>query len=283
MSSKPEELVKAIYNLLLDRNPEPGGLKHWSGVLQNGLSKKDFLRAVLASSEFQEKMGSADFSRYQGVDLIIPVHNHQLRVPAADLSLVPHLLDHRSWEPHLTRYLTLNLSSTDVFMDVGANLGYYTVVCAPLVQRVVAFEPVSISHGYCRANIELNNLRNVDLFQCGLWHEEATAHIRFDSSSMMAASISLKETGETVRCASLDDLIRRRELILPRLDVVKMDVEGAELSALKGMQQTIAQFRPKIIMELNRPALGYFGKTTDDVWDFSRNISYRVEAFEQWQ
>jgi FkbM family methyltransferase len=286
MSSKPEELVKAIYNLLLDRNPEPAGLKHWSGVLQNGLSKKDFLRAVLSSSEFQEKMGSADFSKYQGVDLIIPVHNHQLRVPAADLSLVPHLLQHRSWEPHLTRYLTLNLSSADVFMDVGANLGYYTVICAPLVHRVVAFEPASISHSYCKANIDLNNLRNVDLLQYGLWHEEATANIRFDRSSMMAASISLNEVtsnAESIRCVSLDDLIRRRDLALSRLDVVKMDIEGAELSALRGMQETIAQFRPKIIMELNRPALEYFGKTTNNIWDFFCNISYKIQAFEQWQ
>src|SRR5262249_45139544 len=140
-SSTPEELVKATYNLLLDRNPEPGGLKHWSSLLQNGLSKQEFLRAVISSSEFQQKVGTADLGKYQDIDLIIPIHNHQLRLPASDLSLVRHLLDHRSWEPHLTRYLMLNLTSTDVFMDVGANLGYYTVICAPLVHRVVAFEP----------------------------------------------------------------------------------------------------------------------------------------------
>jgi FkbM family methyltransferase len=178
------------------------------------------------------------------------------------------------------------LKSSDVFMDVGANLGYYTVVCAPLVHRVVAFEPASISHGYCKANIELNNLRNVDLFQYGLWHEDATATMRFDRSSMMSASISLDElttTADSICCTSLDDMVRRGELALSRLDVVKMDIEGAELSALQGMRKTIAEFRPKIILELNRTTLSYFGKTSNAIWDFFCDMSYEIYAFEQWQ
>jgi len=286
MAPKSEELLKAVYQLLLDRDPEPGGLKHWSSILQNGLSKQEFLHAVLSSSEFQEKVGSPDFSTYEGVDLIIPIFNHQLRVPASDLSLVPHLLTHRSWEPHLTRYLMLTLKPDDVFMDVGANLGYYTVMCSPLVHRVVAFEPASISHGYCKANIDLNNLRNVDLFQYGLWHEEAVATMHFDRSSVMRASISLDElptTAGSICCTSLDGLIRRGDMVLPRLDVVKMDIEGAELSALQGMKKTIAEFRPRIIVELNRTTLGYFGKTTNEIWDFFCDMSYAIYAFEQWQ
>lgn len=226
------------------------------------------------------------FSEYQDVDLIIPIQGHQLRVPAADLSLVPQLLDHRSWEPHLTRYLTRNLNLTDVFIDVGANLGYYIIVCAPLVNRIVAFEPVSITYNYCKENIILNQLKNVDLYQYGLWHEEATLDIRLDISSMMSASIS-QDSGasyvEPIRCVSLDNMIKSGELQLPRLDVIKMDIEGAEASALKGMQQTIMQFRPKILMELNRPALERFGKTINDIWEFFDSISYKIAAFEHWQ
>jgi len=288
MFSNHDELVKAAYNVLLDRDPEPGGLKYWSSALQNGLRKEEFLRAFLHSLEFREKMGSIDeLGKYADVDLVIPIKGCRLQVPSADLSLVPYLLDYRCWEPHVSRYLTLNLRSADVFMDVGANLGYYTVLCAPLVKRVIAFEPVCISHQYCKTNIALNNLSNVDLYKCGLWHGETNTRIRIDRSSMMGAFISSNDgsatEGESIRCVSLDDLIRRGELQLSRLNVVKMDIEGAEASALKGMLQTIEQFRPKILMELNRPTLERFGKTIDDIWNFFSNVSYRIKAFEQWK
>src|SRR5882724_1985240 len=152
-----EAIVKRTYNVLLGRDPEPGGLKHWTSCLASGLSEKDLLRSVLSSAEFRSRLGSTDtFNKYRDVDLIFSAQGHEFRLPAADLSLVPHLLEHRSWEPHISRYLTQNLTSDDIFVDVGANLGFFTVLCAPLVSRVIAFEPVSLSHQYCRGNIALN-------------------------------------------------------------------------------------------------------------------------------
>ncbi len=282
-----EKFVRATYNVLLNRDPEPAGLKHWSNALQNGLRREEFLLAILSSMECQEKLEPlAGFSKYQDVDLIIPIQGHQLRVPAADLSLVPNLLDHRCWEPHLTRYLSLNLKPTDVFADVGANLGYFTIICAPLVKRIVAFEPVSVTHSYCKANIALNGLTNVDLYQYGLWNESTDAHIKIDPSSLMEASISQDGRTsclESIRCVSLDDIINSGELYLPGLDVVKMDIEGAEALALMGMERTIRQSRPKILMELNRPSLGRFGKTVDDIWEFFGDVSYKIRAFKHWE
>jgi FkbM family methyltransferase len=232
-------------------------------------------------------MGATEgFSKYQDVDLIIPIHGYQLRVPAAELSLVPDLLNERSWEPHITRYLRLNLKPTAIFMDVGANLGYFTILCAPLVKRVIAFEPVSATHSYCKANISLNNLMNVDLYRYGLWNEDINKYIRVDSSRLMTASIEEDVRTsyiEPIHCVSLDQMIRRGELNLPRLDMVKMDIEGAEVFALKGMRETIIQHHPKILMELNRPALERLGNTVNDVWEFFSKISYKLEAFKHWE
>jgi FkbM family methyltransferase len=287
MISEPEELVKAAYNVVFGRDPEPAGLRHWASAVQHGLRREDLLRALLSSLEFRQHMGVVEgFSKYEDVDLIIPLQGHQFRVPAAELSLVPHLLDDRIWEPHLTRYLRLTLKTTDLFMDVGANLGYFTVICAPLVRRVVAFEPVSTTHKYCEANIVLNGLTNVDLYKYGLWSDDTETHIRADPSSLMSASISRDNSvpaTESICCVSLDGMIQRGELHIPRIDVIKMDIEGAEAFALQGMKQAILRFRPMILMELNRPALGRFGKTLEDVWDFFRSISYMIEAFTHWQ
>jgi FkbM family methyltransferase len=282
-----EAIVKGIYNVLLGRDPEPGGLRHWTSCLASGLSEVDLLRSVVSSAEFRGRVGSTDtFNQFRDVDLMVSVQGHEFRLPATDLSLVPHLLEHRSWEPHITRFLRLNLTSDDVFVDVGANLGFFTVLCAPLVSRVIAFEPVSLSHRYCKANIELNRLTNVDLFQCGLWSEDTTVNIKADPSSLMAASISRDGSAvdvESIRCVSLDSMVARGEALVPSIAIIKMDIEGAELSALEGMKVSLEKFRPKIVMELNRPALARFDTTVADIWNFFSGRSYKLLAFRHWE
>jgi FkbM family methyltransferase len=218
--------------------------------------------------------------------LIFSAQGREFRLPAADLSLVPHLLEHRSWEPHITRYLTRNLTSDDIFVDVGANLGFFSVVCAPLVSRVIAFEPVSLSHRYCRANVALNGLTNVDLFQCGLWSEDTTVNITTDPSNMGGASIARDGSTfgvESIRCVSLDAMILRGEISVPGIAIMKMDIEGAEPFALEGMKASLEKFRPKIVMELNRPALTRFDTTVADIWNFFSSRSYKLLAFKHWE
>jgi FkbM family methyltransferase len=284
MIDRPDEVVAAAYNLLFDREPDPAGLKHWSSSLSSGLSRTEFLRAMLTSAEFRQRMiADEPITRYGDVDLIIPTAHGRLKVPASDTSLVPHLLAHRCWEPHIHHWLTRTLRPSDVFVDVGANVGYFTVLCAPRVARVVAFEPTPVTYGYCRANVALNGLTNVDLFDVGLWHEDATLPVSQDASSLMTAAVNVGGSagGETIRVVSLDALVRR-DLCLPRLDVIKMDIEGAELAALNGMQETLARLRPAIVMELNRPALAACGATHDQVWDFFARASYELRAFAAW-
>jgi FkbM family methyltransferase len=283
MIEHPDDVVAAAYNLLFDRDPEPAGLRHWSSALASGLPRQEFLRAMLTSAEFRRQMIAEDtLTKYRDVDLIIPIQKQQFRVPASDTSLVPHLLAHRCWEPHILGWLTRTLQRTDVFIDVGANIGYFTVLCAPLVERVLAFEPTSASYEYCKANVALNGLNNVELQRVGLWHEEAMLHVKHDDSSLMTAAVDLDGAApQTIRVTSLDGLLRHRA-DLSRLDVIKMDIEGAELAALTGMQETLARFRPSIVMELNRPALAACGATVDQIWAFLSRSLYEVRAFEAW-
>jgi len=283
---RADEIVHAAYNLLLSRDPEPAGLTHWTTALANGLPRAEFLRAVLASSEFRQRMIAVDdLPRLQDVDLIIPVCDCQFRVPASDISLVPHLLAHRCWEPHIMRFLQQTLRPDHVFMDVGCNIGYFTVLCAPLVDRVIAFEPVAKTHAYCAANVALNRLTNVDLRRCGLWHEDATLPIAADPSSVGSASIasSAETCCESIEVASLDRMMADGRLEIARLDVLKMDAEGAEMSALVGMAETIARFRPIVVMEVNRPMLARLGASVEEVWEFFTARSYRLHAFEHWK
>jgi FkbM family methyltransferase len=265
------QFVKSVYNILLDRDPEPAGLSHWSESLANGLSQKEFIRAVISSAEFRSKMSSLPEDNLDDVDLIVRIGSQQLRLPANDLSLVPHLLKHRSWEPHVTNYLMKVLKPTNTFIDIGANLGYFTVLCAPFVNQVIAFEPVNISHKYCLMNIELNGLKNVTLYKYGLWEKEIDAEISVDPSMLMASCIG---QGEEIKCIALDSLSLKPS-------VIKMDIEGSEFFALCGMEKTLEQSRPVLVMELNRPALEKYGKDSEDIWNFFKDINYKV-AVLRW-
>ena len=219
------------------------------------------------------------------VDLIIPVQDLRFIVPASDRWVVPHLLKYRCWEPHLTRFLRQRLQPADTFIDVGANFGYFTVLCAPLVERVIAFEPARRTHRYCESNIALNRLTNVELRRCGLWTESTTLQMMNDPCGVNATITSSNDAGprEAIEVVSLDALLAEGHLRVSRIDMIKMDVEGAELAALKGMTRTIARFRPTIVMEANRPMLATFGVTIDDVWEFFRSASYDLRVFEHWQ
>ena len=285
MNERASDVVTTAYNLLLDRDPEPAGLKHWSSALESGMPRAEFVRAILASAEFRAHMTKADaLTNYEGVDVIVPIGEYQFRLPAADLSVVPQLLAHRCWEPHVMAFLTRTLQPDSVFVDVGANLGYFTVLCARMAGRVVAFEPGPAIRAYCARNVELNELTNVELHPYALWHEDTTLRFKIDSSCLgsSAVVVSGDEALEEVRAATLDGLVRRGCVHLPRLDVLKMDIEGAEMSALRGMRDTLVRCRPGIIMEVNRPALASLDTSLDEVWAFLKGLEYDIRAFEHW-
>jgi FkbM family methyltransferase len=272
-TSEHLSFVSAAYNVLLDRDPEPAGLKHWSECLANGLSKPQFLRAVISSTECQTRLGSPIGDCLDGLDLVLPIGDCQFRVPAGDQSLVPYLVKDRQWEPAIVRYLTTRLGPSDIFADVGANLGYYTVLLSPLVKKIVAFEPVKMSYDYCKANVELNHRHNVVLHNLGLWHRETDLEMTVDRSSLMTSHVG---KGETVHCVTLDQLNLRPTAI-------KIDIEGAEALALAGMRRTLQSSHSMVIMELNRPALARYGADIGDVWDFFAGLKYAVSMFQREQ
>jgi FkbM family methyltransferase len=225
-----------------------------------------------------------DPAAYGDVDLVIPVGQLRYLVPAWDRSLAPHLLQFRSWEPHLTRFFENELRPRDTFIDVGANVGYFTVLAAARVQRVVAFEPAVRAHRYCTANIALNGLTNVELLPCGLWEKDASLPLSGERDGINSVVGDVDGwSHETIRVVALDSLVRSGELALSRLDFVKLDIEGAELEALAGMRETLARFRPTIVMEVNRPMLALFRRTATDVWEFFAGQSYHLRVFEHWQ
>ena len=174
-----------------------------------------------------------------------------------------------------------------VFIDVGANIGTFTLVAARRAVRgqVHAFEPSAHHFGRLAHNVELNDFKNVVLNRKGLYDQPGEAVLFLPSqagemNNSGAASLytsGLEETrqvSEAVSLIRLDDYVRERSL--ERVDIIKIDIEGAELKALEGARETIARFRPLVFMELDLENLKRAERSPEEVLQYWKLLNYEV-------
>ncbi len=143
------------------------------------------------------------------------------------------------------------------FFDIGANIGFVTLIAARLVGpggRVVAFEPVPANVAAIRENLALNGIDWVEVHETAVAREPGKASLIVSAVSAFSrlASVNVptgaRDTIE-VDVTSIDEFVARPGAPLP--DVVKIDVEGAELEVIAGMRETIARRRPVILCEIH--------------------------------
>jgi FkbM family methyltransferase len=143
----------------------------------------------------------------------------------------------------LARFLG-ELRPGDIVFDIGANIGTHTVAFAKVVGeegRVASFEPEPITAGRLERNIELNGLNNVTLMRCALGERESIEMLYVDSRSGSGQHSLCPQEGrsaEEVRVLQGDELVRSGQLSSP--NVMKIDVEGAELGVIAGLEESLA-------------------------------------------
>jgi FkbM family methyltransferase len=168
----------------------------------------------------------------------------------------------------------------DVFLDVGANTGYFSLLAARREPQstIVAFEPVSFLFDELNRNIALNNFSNIKAIHAaaGAADELRTLFISgADNRGMSSFQPPDNYSGmkEEVKTLPLDNWVAKSGLA--KVDIIKIDVEGSEVSVLQGMQQLLQKFKPVIIIEINPETLGLFHSGPADVLKFAADFSYR--------
>lgn len=185
---------------------------------------------------------------------------HLLLVSTADLPL-DHahagLIVRGTLEPPVQEALRRLLAPGAVFYDVGANVGFFTILGARLVGpqgRVVAFEPVPACARAVARNIELNGFAHAEI------RAEAVGARTGADRLLVVGEASWSHLASTGRHADVREeievtVVAIDELVaagaIPPPDVVKIDTEGAELQAIAGMRDTLARYRPALICELH--------------------------------
>jgi FkbM family methyltransferase len=170
-----------------------------------------------------------------------------------------------------------------VFYDIGANYGYYCLKLAPLARYIYAFEPVSRTHATLLKNIGRNGLTNAKAYQLGVTDRDGSALIhlhrkRFFNNSASSSMFrsSLRSAGqEAISVVTLDNLVREQHLLSP--SVIKIDIEGGELYALRGAREVLSTYHPIMVMEFN--GLEIFediGYARADMLTFLQDLQYVV-------
>jgi FkbM family methyltransferase len=195
------------------------------------------------------------------------------------------------WEPNLTHWIRRRLRRGEVFIDVGANIGYFTLLASRLVGhsgKVVAIEALPALYAALQHNLKINNAHNVRPVNCAAWDAEEEITIYTQPKNLPGQTTVMPawarkwhlENTSRVQTAPLSAILRPEEFSAARL--IKIDVEGAEWHALVGMKALMASCRDdlEIMIEVNSKMLEAEGKTPQDVLDFFAGYgfhAYRIE------
>lgn len=191
------------------------------------------------------------------------------------------------WEPNVSRYVADRLRPGDVFVDVGANIGWYTLLASTIVGpsgRVVALEASPSIHGLLLDNLRRNRVENVEAINVAVADRSGSARV-FLSPVTNIGKTSIVATPEgryecDVPARSLDALLAPE--LFERVRLVKIDVECAEWLVIRGMREGLRHARAdlEIVVELSPRTLRAQGTSAEEVlavFEAARFHAYRIE------
>ncbi|ORT59300.1 FkbM family methyltransferase [Streptomyces sp. CB03238] len=177
------------------------------------------------------------------------------------------------WEPYMTGWLRRRLRPGDTYIDVGANIGYFSLLAAQLVGdegQVVAIEASPEFHQRLLRNVALNDYRNIRAVNGAVSDTEETLTFVLASSANMGANSIVPYEGPAesafeTEARPLPDLLTAEEIAGAR--VIKIDVEGAEGSVVRGMAPLLSRLRPdaEITVEVTPERMAQLGDSADEL------------------
>ena len=232
------------YRLFLRRPPDPTGLAHYRREMARGISLDELVASFLNS---EEARGAA---RHGPTTVDLGGYKVCLKEELETEPYLRRIVNTRDYEPHVRRAIRERVRKGDVVIDVGANVGCITLLAATLVGeqgQVVAVEPNPDNVQMLYAGIALNRARNVRVLPYAASDRQELASITGGSNPHLIEAQGPGPAALYTQAVALDEALAG----LPRLDLVKMDIEGHELPALDGCRNLIEKFLPTLIVEFS--------------------------------
>jgi FkbM family methyltransferase len=254
----PKSALRGLFRWYLSKFPLRDGKAFFYERFHAGLKPADRYAVVRLDKGFRMKLDLADPEQ-----LKVYFYGHY----------------HERYEADLVQRL---LSGDDVFWDVGANVGYFTLVAATALNhrgRIVAFEPGQNAYARLTENIALNPYQNIQTFPVAVSDREGEAVLHLtgdiaDSSASLYPATGSQAGQEVCRTVALDHVLDSEGLRPPNL--IKLDAEGAELAVLQGAQGLLAASPPLWLMEMEEKNLAAAGASKAAVAHFLSGYGYRA-------
>jgi len=222
--------------------------------------------------------------------LMQTIFGHMMYLDSRDISLTPHLLRQGCWEPDVTRFFLRIVKPGMRVVEVGANVGYYTLLACSLVGptgRVTAFEANPAAVTLTRRSLLVNGFRDrATIVEMAVTDAPGTVILHqldqrqgdgslFDFSDDQLRFAGDRVTKVEVPSTSLDAFFDRDEPI----DLFRMDVEGAEPLVFDGMRRILERNpRIKIMLEFFPERIERSGRQPDKFLETIQAIGFRIQT-----
>jgi FkbM family methyltransferase len=256
--SWPKSALRGLFRWYLSKFPLRDGKAFLYGRLHAGLTPMERFAVVRLDKGFRMKLDLADPEQ-----LKVYFYGHY----------------HERYEAGLVQQL---LSGDDVFWDIGANVGYFTLVAATALNHrgmIIAFEPGQNAYARLTENLALNPYQIIQTFPVAVSDREGEAVLHLtgdiaDSSASLYPADGARPGQEVCRTVALDQFLKSEGLRPP--DLIKLDAEGAELAVLQGAQGLIKDSPPLWLIEMEEKTLAAAGASKAAVVEFLTGYGYRA-------
>lgn len=184
-------------------------------------------------------------------------------------------------EAKYARYLISESRPGDIFIDIGANVGYYSLLMSKLVGAeglVYSYEAFESTYQRLLENLKLNDATNVVASQVAVASSSGKLDIEIIAEDNIgAARVSRNSTESrttTVSSNTIDQMLQGEDLSTLRF--LKMDIEGFEVEALIGAIETLRRFKPTCLIEIHRDQLATFGASPEELFGFMGELGYQA-------
>jgi len=213
-------------------------------------------------------------------------------VSTQDMAISKPILWLGEYEQGVTQILLKFFQKDTNFLDVGANIGYFSLIAGKKCSqgKVLSFEPDPTNYNLLSSNIALNGLNNIRAYNLALSDRDENLYFStmgFDQN--LGARFTAKETA-TLKQHSLPQAKTPTQIkaiafdnFLPneKIDIIKIDVEGFELNVLRGMKELLIQQNPLIITEFAPSNLKDIGRIEPiELFDFVIKLGYKIAIIE---
>jgi len=265
-SNKPMDLEE-VFELVYGRKPSRNEIVLLRGLTRD-VPKSDqmnIFRAVINGFDHQS-LNTPFTVRFSSRDVeYVPVEHFELAIDKQDIS-VSAPLKQGEYELHLLEFFRERLKPGMTFIDIGANVGLYSMFAARIVGgngKVFSFEPNSENCRLIMLSKYRNEFENVTVYPMALGNKTGHAFFSTHIGSNGGLIANTQETLWNPSCVVVP-VVRLQDIVTERVDAIKMDVEGAEGLVIEGARELIEKYRPIVTSEFSLEMLPRVSKMSGE-------------------